>query len=37
MIHAHERACVAEVAIIPFWRRRLVAAFRFPGVAADAD
>ncbi len=32
MIHAHERACVAEVAIIPFWRRRIVAAFAFPGV-----
>ena len=32
MIHAHERACVAEVAIIPFWRRRIVCAFRFPGV-----
>lgn len=32
MIHAHDRACVADVAIIPFWRRRIVRAFRFPGV-----
>ena len=32
MIHSHDRACVAEVAIIPFWRRRIVCAFRFPGV-----
>lgn len=35
MIHAHDRACVADVAIIPFWRRRIVRAFRFPGVAGD--
>ena len=35
MIHAHDRASVAEVAIIPFWRRRIVCAFRFPGVAGD--
>ncbi len=34
MVHAHDRAAVAEVAIIPFWRRKLVCAFRFPG--ADA-
>ena len=37
IIHAHERACVAEVAIIPFWRRRLVTAFRFPNISTDAD
>lgn len=35
MIHAHDRTCVADVAIIPFWRRRIVCAFRFPGVAGD--
>ncbi len=35
MIHAHDRACVADVAIIPFWRRRIVCAFRFPGLAPD--
>ena len=37
MIHAHDRACVAEVAIIPYWRRRIVGAFRFPGVDAHSD
>lgn len=31
MIHAHDGACVAEVAIGPWWRRHLVHAFRFPG------
>jgi NlpC/P60 family putative phage cell wall peptidase len=30
MIHAHEGACVAEVAIAPWWRRHLAYAFRFP-------
>lgn len=35
MIHAHDRARVAEVALIPFWRRRVVRAFRFPGVTAE--
>ncbi len=29
MVHAHEGACVAEIALAP-WRRRLVHAFRFP-------
>jgi NlpC/P60 family putative phage cell wall peptidase len=29
MIHAHDGACVAEVAIAPFWRRRIAFAFRF--------
>lgn len=30
MIHAHDGACVCEVAIPPFWRRRLAATFQFP-------
>ncbi len=32
MIHAHDGAAVAEVAISPWWRRRLAYAFRFPGI-----
>jgi hypothetical protein len=32
MIHAHDGAAVTEVAIAPWWRRRLAYAFRFPGV-----
>ena len=32
MVHAHDGARVAEVAIAPWWRRRLAYAFRFPGV-----
>jgi len=32
MVHAHEGAAVAEVAIAPWWRRRMAYAFRFPGV-----
>ncbi len=32
MVHAHDGAAVAEVAIAPWWRRRLAYAFRFPGV-----
>jgi NlpC/P60 family putative phage cell wall peptidase len=32
MVHAHEGACVAEVAIGPHWRKRLASAFAFPGV-----
>jgi NlpC/P60 family putative phage cell wall peptidase len=32
MVHAHDGAVVAEVAITPWWRRRLAYAFRFPGV-----
>lgn len=31
MIHAHDGACVCEVAITPWWRRRIARAFRFPG------
>ena len=34
MVHAHDGAAVAEVAIAPWWRRRLAYAFRFPGVDA---
>ena len=34
MIHAHDGACRCEVAIAPWWRRRLAFAFRFPGVTA---
>lgn len=33
MIHAHDGAAVCEVALSPWWRRRLAAAFRFPGIA----
>ena len=33
MVHAHDGAAVAEVAIAPWWRRRLAFAFRFPGVS----
>lgn len=33
MIHAHDGAKVCEVAMAPWWRRRLAYAFRFPGVA----
>ncbi len=32
MLHAHDGAAVAEVALAPWWRRRLAFAFRFPGV-----
>jgi NlpC/P60 family putative phage cell wall peptidase len=32
MVHAHDGASVAEVAIAPWWRRRLAYAFSFPGV-----
>ena len=30
MVHAHDGVAVTEVAIAPWWRRRLAAAFRFP-------
>lgn len=33
MVHAHDRAAVAEVALAPWWRRRLAFAFRFPNLA----
>jgi NlpC/P60 family putative phage cell wall peptidase len=32
MVHAHDGAAVAEVALAPWWRRRLIYAFRFPGI-----
>jgi NlpC/P60 family putative phage cell wall peptidase len=32
MVHAHDGAGVAEVALAPWWRRRMAYAFRFPGV-----
>jgi NlpC/P60 family putative phage cell wall peptidase len=32
MVHAHDGAAVAEVAIAAWWRRRLAYAFQFPGV-----
>jgi NlpC/P60 family putative phage cell wall peptidase len=32
MAHAHDGAAVTEVALAPWWRRRLAYAFRFPGV-----
>lgn len=32
MIHAHDGIAVCEVALSPWWRRRMAFAFRFPGV-----
>jgi NlpC/P60 family putative phage cell wall peptidase len=32
MVHAQEGAAVAEIALSPWWRRRIAYAFRFPGV-----
>jgi NlpC/P60 family putative phage cell wall peptidase len=32
MIHAHDGASVCEVALAPWWQRRIAAAFSFPGV-----
>jgi NlpC/P60 family putative phage cell wall peptidase len=32
MVHAHDGAAVAEVALAPWWRRRLAYVFRFPGL-----
>jgi NlpC/P60 family putative phage cell wall peptidase len=34
MVHAHDGASVAEVALASWWRRRLAFAFRFPCVLA---
>lgn len=31
MVHAHDGAAVCEIALAPWWRRRLAFAFRFPG------
>jgi NlpC/P60 family putative phage cell wall peptidase len=36
MIHATEGAPAAEVALTPWWRRRIAGAFRFPSVAVDS-
>lgn len=33
MVHAHDGAAVCEVALTPWWRRHLAAAFRFPAAA----
>ncbi|NVO15454.1 MAG: C40 family peptidase [Rhodoplanes sp.] len=33
MVHAHDGARVAEVAIAPWWRRRIAGVFAFPGVS----
>jgi len=32
IVHAHDGAAVAEVALAPWWRRRIAYAFRFPGL-----
>ncbi len=32
MIHAYDGACVCECALSPWWRRRVAAAFAFPGL-----
>ena len=32
MVHAHDGACVAEVALTPWWLRHLAFVFAFPGV-----
>jgi NlpC/P60 family putative phage cell wall peptidase len=32
LIHAQEGAAVTEIALSPWWRRRIAYAFRFPGV-----
>jgi NlpC/P60 family putative phage cell wall peptidase len=29
-VHAHDGACVAEVALVPGWRRRITGRFEFP-------
>jgi NlpC/P60 family putative phage cell wall peptidase len=34
IVHAHDGAAVAEVALAPWWRRRVAYAFQFPGVTA---
>jgi NlpC/P60 family putative phage cell wall peptidase len=32
MIHAHDGAAVCEIALAPWWRRRLAYVFEFPGI-----
>jgi NlpC/P60 family putative phage cell wall peptidase len=34
IVHAHDGAAAAEVALASWWRRRIAYAFRFPGVEA---
>ena len=34
MVHAHDAAAVAEVAVAPWWDRHLVGIFSFPGASA---
>lgn len=34
-IHAHDGARVAEVALVPGWRRRICAVFEFPGLQGE--
>ncbi|MDB5592167.1 NlpC/P60 family protein [Enterovirga sp.] len=34
MVHAHDGAAVCEVALSPWWARRVAGVFRFPGVSA---
>ena len=34
MVHAHEGASVAEVAVAPWWSRHLAGTFSFPGAAS---
>lgn len=34
MVHAHDGAAVAEVHLVPFWRRRIAFCFRFPPLPA---
>jgi NlpC/P60 family putative phage cell wall peptidase len=35
MIHAHDGACVAEVALTPWWTRHIAGVFAFPVVEAS--
>ena len=35
LIHACEGAPACEIALSPWWRRRITAAFRFPAIATD--
>jgi len=37
MIHAYAGRAVCESYLAPWWRRRIAAAFAFPGLASDED
>jgi NlpC/P60 family putative phage cell wall peptidase len=37
MVHAHDGASVAEVAIRPWWRRHFAHAFRFPAIGSGSS